>query len=69
LGIKPLIDKNKFVALMVLIIGFAKMLLSFGKSQEAIESAKKYILAATIAILIIGLSWLIVSWIFTIIYR
>ena len=58
-----------FVALVVLIIWFAKMLLSFGKSQEAIDSAKKYILAAIIAILLIGLSWFIISWIFTIIYR
>ncbi len=58
-----------FIALVVLIIWFAKMLLSFWKSQEAIESAKKYILAAIIAILLIWLSWFIISWIFTIIYR
>ncbi len=58
-----------FVALIVLIIWFFKILLNIWKSSEAVQTGKKYIVAAVVSILLIWLSWFIVSFIFNIIAR
>lgn len=56
-----------FIALVVLIYWFYKLLFSGQWFDESYKTAKKYILNALLALFIIGLSWYIISWIFYIV--
>lgn len=53
-----------FIALLVLIYGFARIL--GAADDKAVEDAKTIMKSALIGILVIGVSWYIVSWIFQI---
>ena len=54
-----------FVALMILLGGFGFMF--FSSHEDWFNKAKKYVLNSSIAILVIGVSWLIVSFVFYIV--
>lgn len=51
-----------FIALVILIYGF--YLMFFSKQEEWFDKAKKIIIWVTVALFIMGLSWLIVSFLF-----
>lgn len=53
---------SALLALIVLLYGFGSVL--FLSDEEAVDKAKKYIKGAAIAILLLGISWIIVSAIF-----
>ncbi len=51
-----------FLALLVLIYGFARII--WASDDHAIEDAKKIVISAAVGILVIGISWYLVSWVF-----
>jgi len=51
-----------FLALLVLIYGFVKII--WASDDSAIDEAKKIMFSAVVGILVIGVSWYIISWIF-----
>lgn len=55
------------VALVVLIIGFYKMLVSWD-SEAAWWDARKLVMNAWIALAVIGIAWFVVSWFFDIFF-
>lgn len=56
------------VALAVLLFGFYKMFAA-RENEEAFKDARKYVIWATIALLVIGVSRFIVSWFFEIFFQ
>ncbi len=51
-----------FLALLVLIYGFARIL--WASDDNAVDEAKKIMISAIVGILVIGISWYLISWIF-----
>ena len=51
-----------FISVIILIYNF--FIIFFGKEKEGIESAQKAVKRVTFVILIIGLSWIVVSFLF-----
>ena len=58
-----------FVALVVLIYGFYLLLFSWQWFDEWYRKAKKYIFVSGFSIIVIWVSWLIVSWLFYIVSK
>ncbi|USN54184.1 MAG: hypothetical protein H6765_06355 [Candidatus Peribacteria bacterium] len=56
------------VALIVLVLGFYKMFTA-SDNKEGYKEALQYVTRAAIAIVIIGVSWFLVSWFFDIFIR
>ncbi len=54
------------IAMVALLYGFYSMF--FGKAEEAYEEAKKIVLNATIALVVIWLAWFLVSWAFNLFF-
>lgn len=55
---------TSFIALLVILYGFGKML--FSEDEEGIATARTTVRSAAIAIAILGVSWLIVTFLFSI---
>jgi hypothetical protein len=50
------------IALLVLIYGFYLLLFSDKNFSDNYNKAKKYIVSAFVAIIVIGISWFLISW-------